>query len=299
MTFAPSATLAEPFMLPNGSFLANRIAEQITSQYWTEARTRCCAGLLITETIIVDRTGDGVSRNDGDDRHNIDILTELASAARSHGAQVWVPLALARNRDQVSAQPAEDLVGRFARTATALIEAGFQGIEIVATDSGLLSPSGRLLGQVVRGVRAGVGTDVTLAVRLSSARFPRRDDRLGDLVRSLVDDGVDLLEMDDDADHSSGPQASAARTPVSLDSTDRIRSQTHMAVLLTRQFRTSTEPMRAIDSGAVDLVSLRRPRTSSPCSTPARAEMRVARSSTRPEGHCRDLPDSPMHGGQY
>jgi 2,4-dienoyl-CoA reductase-like NADH-dependent reductase (Old Yellow Enzyme family) len=92
----------------------------------------------------------------------------------------------------VTAEEIVDLIARFARTARTVVEAGFDGVQIHAAHGYLinqfLSPLSnrrdddwggdperrrRFLLDVVRAVRAAIGPDKILAIKLNSADFQR------------------------------------------------------------------------------------------------------------------------------
>ncbi len=331
MTTAVTTTLAAPLMLPNGSFLPNRIAKAAMSECLGDMKlaptrrhvdlyrrwSKSGAGLLITGNIMVDRSAIGeVGNVVVDDRRDLEILTEWATAARSQGAQVWaqinhpgrqIPLTLNahpvapsaiavadtagmfRKPRELRDDEIEQIITKFATSAAILIEAGFTGIEIHAAHgyliSQFLSPTSnvrtdkwggnrenrrRFLLEIVRAVRAEIGTDATLAVKLNSADFQRGgydEDEAAEVVRALSAEGIDALEISGGTYESTafmGPgepvkASTAAREAYFLDFAELIRAQTKLPLLLTGGFRSASGMAAAIDSGSVDVVGIARP----------------------------------------
>lgn len=184
----------------------------------------------------------------------------------------------------------EDIIRRFATTAGVLIRAGFDGVQIHGAHgylvSQFLSPLAnrrddawggtpekrrRFVLEIVRAIRAEIGPDATLAIKLNSADFQRggfSEDESLEVVRELAAEGIDLLEI------SGGTYASAAMLgvdPSLKDSTrrreayfieyaERVRAELpDLPLMLTGGFRSVESMNDAIASGAVDLVGLGRP----------------------------------------
>jgi 2,4-dienoyl-CoA reductase-like NADH-dependent reductase (Old Yellow Enzyme family) len=233
---AMEESLAEPGQLPG------TVIERLY-QRWAEGGT----GLLITGNVMIDRralTGPGTIA--------LEAGTPLApfkawsQAARSHGAQVWMQinhpgrqvmanmggLALAPSgvaldlgkHSKLFAQPVAmsaaniaEVIQRFADTAHAAEQAGFNGVQIHAAHGYLLSQflspltnrrddewggslqnRARLLLEVVRAVRARVSAGFSVAVKLNSADFQRggfSEEDAREVVQLLNEQAVDLIEL--------------------------------------------------------------------------------------------------------
>lgn len=183
-----------------------------------------------------------------------------------------------------------DIIRRFATTAGILVRAGFDGVQIHGAHgylvSQFLSPLAnlrtdewggtpekrrRFVLEVARAIRAEIGPDAALAIKLNSADFQRggfSEDESVEVVKALAAEGIDLLEI------SGGTYASAAMLGVDpslkestrrreayfLDYAERVRAELpDLPLMLTGGFRSVASMNDAITSGAVDLVGLGRP----------------------------------------
>lgn len=332
MTTSTQSVLAEPFTLPCGVTLPNRIAKAALSEGLGDNRnapsprlrrlyerwSTSGAGLLITGNVMVDYDAVGEPGNVvvTDDRDSA-ALSEWATAATANGAHAWVQINHPGRQvpRTLSSQPVApsavgldlpggtfatpralehveivDIVRRFAATAKTVVAAGFTGVQIHAAHgyliSQFLSPLSnhrtddwggtpekrrRFLLEIVREVRAAIGSDVPLGVKLNSADFQRggmTEDESSRVVLDLTEAGIDLLEI------SGGTYESAAMMGVSaepvkestrkreayfLDYAERVRAATSLPLMLTGGFRTAEGMASALSSGAVDLVGLGRP----------------------------------------
>ncbi|MYM89506.1 2,4-dienoyl-CoA reductase [Rugamonas sp. FT82W] len=205
------------------------------------------AGLIITGNVMVDRramTGPGTVALEADTP--LEPFRHWAQASRKQGAQVWMqinhpgrqvmanmggnawaPSAVALDMGKHSklfAQPVEmssaqieEVITRFAATAHAAEQAGFDGVQIHAAHgyliSQFLSPltnrrrdnwggdlanRARLLLEVVRAVRARVSPGFCVSVKLNSADFQRggfSEDDAKQVVLLLNELPVDLIEL--------------------------------------------------------------------------------------------------------
>lgn len=233
---AMEESLAEPGQLPGAVI-------QRLYQRWAEGGT----GLLITGNVMVDSralTGPGTIALES--HTPLAPFKAWAQAARSHGAQVWMqinhpgrqvmanmgglawaPSAVALDlgkHSKLFAQPVAmsaaniaEVIQRFADTAYAAEQAGFNGVQIHAAHGYLLSQflspltnrrddewggslqnRARLLLEVVRAVRARVSAGFSVAVKLNSADFQRggfSEDDARQVVQLLNELQVDLIEL--------------------------------------------------------------------------------------------------------
>jgi 2,4-dienoyl-CoA reductase-like NADH-dependent reductase (Old Yellow Enzyme family) len=332
VTTAGRAALAEPFTLPNGFVVPNRLVKAALSEglgrkdFSPGSRIRnlyrrwahCGVGLSITGNVMVDRTQTGEPGNVVvEDRRHFDDLVAWAETAKAGGSKVWVqinhpgrqvPRTVGRHPVAPSAialpgaaklfatpralTPGEikDIIGRFAKTAKVVIEAGFDGVQVHGAHgyliSQFLSPLSnqrtdewggtgerrhRFVLEVVRAIRAEVGIDVPVGIKLNSADFQKggfSTDESLEVVHKLAEEGIDLLEV------SGGTYATSAMLGVdkSLKESTRKREAYFMAyaervraalpglpLMLTGGFRTADGMVQALQSGAIDLVGLGRP----------------------------------------
>jgi len=182
-----------------------------------------------------------------------------------------------------------DIVARFARTAAIAKEAGFGGVQIHAAHgylvSQFLSPRTnlrddewggddarrrRFLIEVVRAIRAAVGPDFPVGVKLNSADFQRggfTEEASMAVIEALEAEGIDLVEISGGTYEKAVmfeetvPQAasSVAREAFFADYAERVRARIGVPVMVTGGFRTRVGMEEALNSGATDLVGLARP----------------------------------------
>ncbi|MDX2233457.1 MAG: NADH:flavin oxidoreductase/NADH oxidase family protein [Hyphomonadaceae bacterium] len=189
-----------------------------------------------------------------------------------------------------------DLVRRFAQAAVHAREAGFTGVQIHAAHGYLLSQflsplanrrtdawggplenRARFLLEAVRAVRAAVGGDFTLSVKLNSADFQRGGFDGGEsltVAQWLGEAGVDVLEISGGSyeqprmmgmdglqkpDLKGLPASTAAREAYFLDFASEMRRRVAMPLMVTGGFRTAAAMARAITDDGVALIGLGRP----------------------------------------
>ncbi len=212
----------------------------------------------------------------------------------------------------------EALIARFANAASIAKQAGFAGVQIHAAHGYLLSQflsplanvrtdayggdpvrRRRMLIEVVRAVRASVGADYPIAVKLNSADFQRGGfsaEESMDVVRSLESEGIDLLEISGgnyeapammsaraptragQAERSEAPgqlprgegrsaraieqsasSSTRSREAYFLEYATQVRAVTGLPLLLTGGMRTRATITRVLGEGVVDFVGLGRP----------------------------------------
>ncbi|TCJ29455.1 NADH:flavin oxidoreductase/NADH oxidase family protein [Nocardioides jejuensis] len=183
-----------------------------------------------------------------------------------------------------------DIIRRFATTAAVVTEAGFDGVQIHGAHgylvSQFLSPLSnqrtddwggtpekrrRFVLEVFRAIRAEVGADVPVGIKLNSADFQKggfSEDESLEVVHALAAEGIDLLEI------SGGTYTSAAMLGVDdslkestrrreayfLAYAERVRAERpELPLMLTGGFRTADGMVDALASGAIDLIGLGRP----------------------------------------
>jgi 2,4-dienoyl-CoA reductase-like NADH-dependent reductase (Old Yellow Enzyme family) len=211
-------------------------------------------------------------------------LSELAVAPSA--VQVDLGPAFARPR-ALTAEEIVELVDRFARSARVVVDAGFDGVQIHAAHGYLvnqfLSPHTnrrddewggdperrrRFLIELTRAIRAAIGPDKVLAIKLNSADFQRggftEDESLA-VIEHLDRESVDLLEISGGTYESpamsdgGAPESTRSREAFFLDFAERVRAVTAAPLMVTGGFRTGTGMTDAITSGATDLIGIARP----------------------------------------
>ena len=353
--------LQQPFTLPNGSVLPNRLAKAALSESLARRDhtpgdriknlyrrwSANGAGLVITGNVMVDRRAIGEPGNVvvEDDSAFADLV-EWAEIIKSGGAAAWAqinhpgrqaprtltpqpvaPSAVALDGSAgMFAEPRaltgaeiEDIIRRFATTAGVLVRAGFDGVQIHGAHgylvSQFLSPLAnqrtdewggtpekrrRFVTEIARAIRAEIGPDAAMGIKLNSADFQRggfTEDESIAVVHALAAEGIDLLEV------SGGTYSSAAMLGVDpslkestrkreayfLDYALRVRAELpDLPLMLTGGFRTADAMNDAVASGAIDVVGLGRPLTVEPDvpgrlldGTTTRSDVRPRRSGIR------------------
>jgi len=190
----------------------------------------------------------------------------------------------------------EDLIGRFAVVATAARESGFTGVQIhaahgylisqflsprsnVRTDAwgGSLENRARFLMETIKRVRAAVGADFPVSVKLNSADFQRGGFAFEDslvVARWLQDADVDLLEISggsyeqpammdveglEPAARPDVPASTAQREAYFVDFAKAMKAKLSMPLMVTGGFRTARAMNHAIESGGADVIGIGRP----------------------------------------
>ncbi|MGC6331389.1 NADH:flavin oxidoreductase/NADH oxidase family protein [Rhizorhabdus sp. FW153] len=219
-----------------------------------------------------------------------------AVALRVPGGRFATPVPL-------SEEEIADLIGRFATAAMVARDAGFTGVQLHAahgylisqflsplanlrTDrwGGSLENRARFLLDSVRRVRAAVGPDFPISVKLNSADFQRGgfafEESLS-VARWLEREGVDLLEisggsyeqpamMDLDGigereEPRGVPPSTAAREAYFVDFAKAMKAEVGtMPLLVTGGFRSRAAMDHALATGAADLIGLARPLCGAP-----------------------------------
>ena len=276
------------------------------------------AAILLTGNIMIDgryleRAGNVVVENDA----GMASLRAWARSTHDEGGQLWAQIShpgrqcqrlssltpLAPSPVQLKALGSfgkprtaseadiEDIVGRFARTAGLVQEAGFDGVQVHAAHGYLLSQflsprtnlrqdrwggslanRARLLLEVVRAVRQCVGPRYPVSVKLNSADFVNGgftpEECLG-VVQWLNETGIDLLEI------SGGTYEQFEFLKIHpdeeiCDSTQRreatflpyakaIKAVASMPVMVTGGFRTLEGMKAAVADRHTDLIGIARP----------------------------------------
>jgi 2,4-dienoyl-CoA reductase-like NADH-dependent reductase (Old Yellow Enzyme family) len=179
--------------------------------------------------------------------------------------------------DEINQMPSE-----FARTARLAQQAGFGGVQVHAAHGFLLSQflsplfnkrsdqyggaianRMRLLLETVETIRAAVGQNFPIAVKLNSTDQLEggfgKEDAL-EVVAALDRSSVDLIDISGGTYFPGAKSASdgAGRGPYFIEFTKRARAVATKPLMLTGGFKTRTQAEEAVASGAVDIVGLAR-----------------------------------------
>lgn len=211
-----------------------------------------------------------------------------AKPVRIPGGRFGVPVPLTETE-------ITELIERFATAAEVVRDAGFSGVQIhsahgyllsqflsplanVRTDAwgGSLENRARMLLEVVRSVRARVGTDFPVGVKLNSADFQRGgfafDDSL-QVARWLQDEGIDLLEISggtyeqprlldlgglEPVVEQSVRRSTRAREAYFVDFVLAMRAELELPLMVTGGLRMRDAMEQALADGA-DVVGIGRP----------------------------------------
>ena len=222
-----------------------------------------------------------------------------------------------------------DVIERFANAARVVREAGFTGVQIHSAHGYLLSQflnplvnrrtdawggplenRARLLLEVVRRVRAAVGADFPLSIKLNSSDFQRggfTNAESAQVVQWLKDIGLDLLELSGgsweqpsligmtfhpDQGVDAPKESTTKREAYFIDYAARIRQIARMPTMVTGGFRSAAAMNAALEAGEMDVVGLARPLVAEP--ETARALLEGASHVARPEAVL-----DPMHGQSW
>jgi len=190
----------------------------------------------------------------------------------------------------------QDVIRRFAQAADVARRAGFTGVQVHAAHGYLLSQflspitnhrqdrwggslenRARLLREAVRAVRASVGEDFPISVKLNSADFQRggfQPHECSQVAVWLESDGVDLLEVSGGtyeqprllghsgrAESSETPlrESTRRREAYFLDYARLIRRCTRIPLMVTGGFRSRQAMEDALADDELDAVGLARP----------------------------------------
>ena len=188
-----------------------------------------------------------------------------------------------------------DIIRRFTHAAVVARETGFTGIQVHGahgylisqflsplanrrTDAwgGSLENRARLALEIVRSIRAQVGHDFPISIKLNSADFQKNgfsNDEAGQVARWLEEAGVDLIELSGGTYEQpvmlgAGKEGEAAqparestrrREAYFLEYAALIKPLVKIPVMVTGGFRTLAGMNNALASGATDVIGLARP----------------------------------------
>jgi len=237
------------------------------------------------------------------DRSDDALLRELTGAGTRHGTQLWPQLshagALAHRPisrpagpsaldldglqcDELPVESIEALPAIYARAAKHAQSVGFSGVEVHAGHGFLLSQflsplfnrrtdhyggsienRCRILLEIIREIRAEVGTGFAIGVKINSS--DQLDGGLTEedalvVVSLLGEHGVDLIDISGGTYFPGAASSSDRRSagPYFLDFARRARAVSDVPLMVTGGFKTRQEAADAVSSGAADVVGLAR-----------------------------------------
>jgi len=180
-----------------------------------------------------------------------------------------------------------EIVGRFATSAALAKEAGFGGVQIHAAHGYLinqfLSPHHnrreddwggdasrrrRFLLEIHRAMRAAVGDDYPIGIKLNSADFLRggfsEEDSMA-VVDQIAVEGIDLIEISGGTYESPAmvghrvKESTRQREAYFLEYAEKARHRVETPLVVTGGFRSGPAMLEALNSGATDFIGLGRP----------------------------------------
>lgn len=293
----------------------NRVTPALAKLYgrWADGGT----GLLVTGNVMVDRRALGEPGNVAlEDDRDMPLLRAWAEAGTRNGAKLFmqinhpgkqVPKSLNRESVAPSAVPfaedlaaffptpralredeIEDIVARFATTASLAKHAGFSGVQIHGAHgylvSQFLSPLQnrrtdrwggpiehrmRFVLAVYDAIRRAVGDGYPIAIKLNSADFQKggfSEDESRVVVQALADRGIDFVELSGGTYEAptmakgAEPQKESTRKREAyfLELAAALRAQCKVPLAVTGGFRSRAGMEEALTSDALDLVGLGR-----------------------------------------
>lgn len=182
-------------------------------------------------------------------------------------------------------------INRFAQTARLAIEAGFDGVQVHAAHGYLLSqflsplanvrtdkwggsPENRcrMLIETVQAVRAAIGKDKILSVKLNSADFQKGGlsfDESIDIALALEKEGIDLLEIsggnyESPAQLGYTPERQVERDAYFINYAESLRQKSKLPLMLTGGLRKASFMNQIVADEVVDLVGMARPFATQP-----------------------------------
>jgi 2,4-dienoyl-CoA reductase-like NADH-dependent reductase (Old Yellow Enzyme family) len=270
----------------------------ITGNVMVDSRARGESGNVVVENgqhISVLRRWARAAQGEHGTRVFVQINHPGRQAPRALNREVVAPSPVAVKAGGMFARPRalepaeiKALIARYAHTACLLREAGFDGVQVHGAHgylvSQFLSPRAnqrtddwggdavrrrRFLYELLSTMRAALGNDYPISLKLNSADFQRggfSEEESMAVVESLPAGTVDLLEI------SGGTYESAAmmgatralrastreREAYFLDYASKVRARASMPLMLTGGFRSRLGMEQALDAG-VDVIGLARP----------------------------------------
>lgn len=289
-----------------------RVVRQFETLYrtWAEGGS----GLLVTGNFMVDqRHANEPLAVCVEDKRDFLLLELWAEAAKSQGGQIWAqlshpgkqspkflndapvaPSAIPLKSDmfipprELTDEEIEDIIERFATTASILQEAGFDGVQLHGAHGYLinqfLSPNHnkredkwggslenrmRFVEEVYKATRAKVGKKFNIGIKLNSSDFQKggfTDEESIEVCKKLDKLGIDLIEISGGSwenpvnrKGSNVKESTKKREAYFLEFAEKLKENVKVPILVTGGFRSQGAMEDAIESGAIDLVGIARP----------------------------------------
>ena len=273
-------------------------------------------GLAVTGNVMVDRSALGEPKNvvlDG--QSNLPKFEEWATAGKQNGCKIWmqlnhpgkqIPSYLCKQPVAPSAIPLgdvlkstfntpralteseiEEIITKFAYSACAAKEAGFDGVQIHGAHGylvnqflsarhnqredqwgGSIENRMRFVLEVYKAIRENVGPNFPIGIKLNSADYMKGGFTLEEsmqVLEKLGNMGIDLIEISGGTYESPsmvGDKVKAstkAREAYFLDYAESARKLVIAPLVVTGGFRSTNAMNAALQSGATDLIGLARP----------------------------------------
>ena len=279
-------------------------------------------GLCITGNVMIDKNALGEPNNVvlENDLH-LDKFKAWAKAGVHNGTQLWMqlnhpgkqcPKGLNRETVSPSAVPWEekmqsffevprelaedeiqDIIHRFAKSASLAKEAGFTGVQIHGAHGYLVSqflsphlnrrtdqwggtPENRMrfVKEVYRSIRTAVGSDFPIGIKMNSADFQKggfSEEESLNVMKVLSGLGIDLIEISGgtyEAPAMSGNEkfedsyqkdSTKKREAYFLRFAEKVRNEVSAPLMVTGGFRSGVGMSAALETSALDIVGIARP----------------------------------------
>ncbi len=186
---------------------------------------------------------------------------------------------------ELAAGEIEELVGRFIETARLAEQAGFSGVQIHGAHgyliSQFLSPHHnrrndkwggslenrmRFLVEIYQGIRAAVGSEFLVGLKLNSADFQKGGFDENDSIRvvqKMSELGIDFIEISggnyESPEMLTAKESTKKREAFFLDYAEKARAVSQVPLIITGGFRSESAMNEALQSGHLDFIGIARP----------------------------------------
>ncbi|MDG1440422.1 MAG: NADH:flavin oxidoreductase/NADH oxidase family protein [Flavobacteriales bacterium] len=213
---------------------------------------------------------------------NSDLKAPSAVPLKSGGRKnITKKIPTALNESEILA-----IIEAFGNTAMILKDAGFSGVQIhgahgylvsqflspysnVRTDKwgGSLEKRAQFVIEVYRKIRARVGSNFPIGIKLNSADFQKggfSEEESMEVVKILSEEGIDLIEIsggtyEAPAMMGKRKESTIKREVYFMDYIEKARKKTNTPLMLTGGFRTTSVMKDAVASNQLDIIGIARP----------------------------------------